>query len=547
MNRWIIRTRFTAPSPTGFNTVQWHGETVAEMVAVAGKINKKSITKELVMHLYRFGRITICTCLFIMFLATQPFCAEMTEEELMAAWEKIPNYTEYVPSYQECIKHKAMFDDPRPIIKEWPLKDILPKGMWELLTHDVEKMKKEWAELVGFKAPDVVGKIAPEVKPGKYTYKDLATNPGLKELFIPNWVEYKIKPGVPPFAGNIPEFEIIPTRQYYWSLPVAEATKKNLGQTQLNSEGYYVSGTWKGGFPFPKPSGPQKAAQVIYNNNLGYTVTFSFGVNSIYMSPLLGFNSKMKIDNEGFMIIKHMGLQGRVTMPPFGYYDERAQKLDEIDLINLAWSAPRDLAGQVMQQTRYMDPEKPTLSLIYIPGLRRVRTLSGTDTQDPVGGQDVITDDINPKFSSKNFPWKFEIVADREYLIPALSLDGSEYCTSEKEGYILKNIKMERRPMYVVKLTQKDENYVYSTRYFYVDKELFYVWFTESYDQRGRLYRTQYIAAAFYPEAGMIDYFVAPSTARDYIDLHSNVTIPFIFPAKLDRSDIGVRGGIMAK
>lgn len=486
----------------------------------------------------KFAKVSIpflCAGFLLMCFLTQAVGAEMPDPE------------SYLPTFTEAKKHKATFDDPRPVMKDWPMSEIIPAQLWDTLTYDQEEMKALWAELVGFKAPDVVGKIAPDVGPGKYTYKDLETNPGLRELLIPYFVENIIKPGGPPFVGNIPEFEVITTQQYYWSLPIGKMSKENMGKTKLGENGYYVNGTWNGGFPFPKPSGPHKAQQVMYNYVVGFTTYFSWNANHLYMSPLLGFNKKLAIDNDGFDYIKHMSLAGRALMPPYGFYDARAEKLGELDVVSMMFTAPRDLAGQVMQQTRYIEAEKPTLSLIYIPGLRRVRTLSGTDTQDPVGGQDMITDDLSPKYSPNAYPWKFEIVEEREFLVPANSIDGAEYMTSPEKGGEIHNVKMERRPVYVVQLTQTDKNYVYSKKIYYVDRETFAVHHNESYDQRGRLYRTYTGPNSWYPESGMLSYYVWPQFARDHIDTHSSVTVPFVFPAVFQRSDIKVRGNVMGK
>ena len=109
----------------------------------------------------------------------------------------IPHPSTYVPSRAEVEKHKAPFDDPRPYLTTFGPKQVLPPSLYEKLTYDIDAMKEMWAELVGFRAPDVVGKIAPEIKPGKYTSKDLNKYPGLKKLMWPDLYD-RIKPGGPP-------------------------------------------------------------------------------------------------------------------------------------------------------------------------------------------------------------------------------------------------------------------------------------------------------------------------------------------------------------
>ena len=63
--------------------------------------------------------------------------------------------------------------------------------------------------------------------------------------------------------------------------------------------------------------------------------------------------------------------------------------------------------------------------------------MSATDTQDPINGQDLIYDD-NEGFSQKitplRYPYTFEIIEEREYLIP-ISIDGTEYVDSKRRVY----------------------------------------------------------------------------------------------------------------
>ncbi len=159
-------------------------------------------------------------------------------------------------------KAKKSLDDATDLFVTHPLKSFLPPEIRDLITFDKENMKKETAELMGFTGPELVGKIAPEIKPGKYTYKALEKYPGLRELFPPLFAEHFIKSGGPPLVANIPEFEIIPTRQFHLYMPLIEATKKNLGKTKLDKDGYIDPWSWEGGVPFPRPSGALKAQQV---------------------------------------------------------------------------------------------------------------------------------------------------------------------------------------------------------------------------------------------------------------------------------------------
>ena len=145
-------------------------------------------------------------------------CLAILVVPVISSAGEYPDPNTYVPTFEQLREYKRPYDDPRPVMETFGPQQVLPPEMYQSLTWDVEKMKKDWADLVGFCAPDVVGKKSPEITPGKYSYKDLETKPGLKELFWPQMLE-RIKPGGPPFVGNIAEFEIVPTEQMFFATP----------------------------------------------------------------------------------------------------------------------------------------------------------------------------------------------------------------------------------------------------------------------------------------------------------------------------------------
>jgi hypothetical protein len=443
------------------------------------------------------------------------------------------------PGILEVEKHKQFYDDPRPYLKDFGPKQVLPKDFYSSLVFDVEQMKKGWAEVVGFKAPDEVGKIAPEIKPGKYTYKDLEKYPGFKRLMYPDLYK-RIKPGGPPMAGSIPEFEIIPTRQYYWSQPIIDMTKENLNKVKLDGKGYLVVDSWTGGYPFPRPSGRFKAQQVMYNIEKRY---LGFGKDMYMIARVNGFTKDLKADFKSIVETKTLNLAGRAILPPKGFLDERAKNRGESWTYALDFQAPRDVAGTVLTGLFYLDPNKADNLLIYLPHLRRVRKMTSSDTQDPVMGQDMIYDDAEgffQKASATKYPYKYEVVEEREYLVPAPTIDGAEYFSSK--GMECRNVRMERRPMYVVKLTQLDKSYVYGSRLFYIDKETFLFYHVENFDQKGRLYRTFDNNYGFFPEMGAFGWGGGLLLMRDHVDIHSSIQQPYQLPVVHKRGDVSIDG-----
>ena len=283
-------------------------------------------------------------------------------------------------------KAKAFYDDPRPwIATDLNPKNIMPPETYGKMTYDIEAMKQIWAEIVGFKAPDVVGKVAPEIKPGKYTYRDKEKYPGLKDLMIPIHYE-QFNPGMPPHAGNFPEIEIVPTNQYYFALPIAEANKKYMGMVKQDDQGYLIPETYVAGKPFPRPSGEFKAQQVMYNWEKRYIGSDSYYLLQTYR----GYDKNLKEDYDATAKYWLLRTCGRVFFPPYGWYDERAQNRGEKSSMLMSILGPRDQYGNVITSTKFTAPDNFDQILIYISTLRRVRKLSGSDTQDGAVGAEII-------------------------------------------------------------------------------------------------------------------------------------------------------------
>ena len=326
------------------------------------------------------AHILIC-CMMAGFLPLAVWAFEPVPETYIP-----PSPETYMPTLTDRLNNKAIYDDPRPWLTTFGPKQLLPTELYEKLTYDIEEMKDTWADVIGFRAPDVVGKIAPEIKPGKYTYKDLEKHPGFKELMYPGLYN-RIKPGEPPFGGNVPEFEIIPTDQYYYALPIAEATKENRGKTKLDEQGYIIPESWIAGYPYPEPSEPFKAKKIMFNVEKRY---LSFEGNFALVGALRGWNKRMEPDFNGSLEVHHVKLAGRTQMPPYGWFDERSKLRGEFRTFVMGFLSPRDMAGMAQSALISLPPDKADQLMIYIPSLRRVRKMSSTDSQDPVGGQDLI-------------------------------------------------------------------------------------------------------------------------------------------------------------
>ena len=325
-----------------------------------------------------------------------------------------------------------------------------------------------------------------------------------------------------PLRANYSTINVVPTRQYYWALPLTRATKDNQGTPQLDDQGYLQYETYASGFPFPRPEGTFKAQQIMYNWEKRYVN----GDSAYLFEEVKGFNKNLEEDFHSIMDMITVKFEGRVIMEPLGFFDEQARKNHESRInFNTVYS-PRDMYGSCFAMVSYADAEKMDQPLMYLPQMRKIRKNSGTDTQDGMSGQDIIFEDgdgFSQKLTPHRYPYSYQVIAEREYLVPSYTTDGFGYFSSETKELV--DLDFERRPLYVLKLIQMDENFVYSKRIMYFDKETFLLLYVENYDQKGQLYRDNCIRYYFCPEMGM--FFQANDYARDLIEktLHPSANL----------------------
>jgi len=450
--------------------------------------------------------------------------------------ESLPHPDSYLPHQKELYKLKKVTDDSTDLTAAYPLKDALPPEIYNLLTFNVEEAKKQTAEILGFSSPDLVGKITPEVKPGKYTYEDLKKYPGLKDLFPPELLLH-IKPGGPPLIGSIPEFEIIPTRQFFWYPKLCEATRHNLGKTKLDKAGYLVPMSWQGGCPFPQPSDKFTAQQIYYNFDKSFS---AFDLCYASSQEGMSYDRNLSMDKYSESAAYNIKFMGRTLFPPYGWFDKHAERNGEFWSSSIITREPRSQRGTVLLNHKYEDPDKLDRWMVYVPSLRRIRKMNPTETQEPAG--DMAYDDrehIVQKITPNRYPYKFEIIGDREYLLP-IQYDQGRAWIDSNDGCALKGVQFMRRPCYVLQMTQLDTNYIYSKRVIYIDRESFRCSFSASYDQEGRLYRSQCNTHVFLSDTGHIITYGTQTFQFDHLELHSSFQLPVPFPAPFERKEFTI-------
>ena len=352
------------------------------------------------------------------------------------------------------------------------------------------QLAADWANMVGFKAPDVVGKVAPEIKSGMVIDSSNYTQfPGLKEL-LPKSLYDRLDPM--SYAPLAP-IRVAKTDQYHLSRGFMEKSLLSAKTCKIAADGISLEG-YQGGFPFIKPKNGIELIQLADNVYLG---------DSFAMRPmrLRLYNSKNRPERE---IRQNLNVLRYKGCTDWRGKDIEPNPQNIMYVVSGTFIYPRDLSGTAYVRKRYLDAGASDEFLLYIPSMRRIRRLSGRDTQDPLFGSDLTWDDYNifwQKLSNTDFPNEYKIIKKTEMLLPTFidynwpddraSAGYKDYRIDETGDQIYLHYgSWQRRPVTILEVKSKDTAYLYSRRVIVFDNETGLQLQTDLYDQKGRLWRS---------------------------------------------------------
>lgn len=353
------------------------------------------------------------------------------------------------------------------------------------------KCYKEWTDILGYNSKELVKKMdpAPEIKPGMViTPQNYKNYPGLKKL-LPKVIYMRLNPN---YWLPIKRIEITETKPRYYPLGVSEGTRLCMKNVHLSKD-WKLKG-YEYGLPFPHP---KNAIELVWDETI---TSRNFNPN-LWFEPItfLNYNRHRKLDTKIKALLGMLKVQGRYKMKD----RPKAMPFDEHHCIKyfsgrgllsvgkLVITYPADSKGMAFLRFRYLDPEKPDLFISFLPGLRRIRVLSGSDAQDPILGSELIWDNWTaawqkqPTKNPKLFPNKYKILGKRVILQPTYPQHPSLRVEGEQVYQ-----KWEKRPVWVLEIDSLDPTYIYSKRIWYIDMVHFKNLFVEYYDRRGHLFRT---------------------------------------------------------
>jgi hypothetical protein len=147
---------------------------------------------------------------------------------------------------------------------------------------------------------------------------------------------------------------------------------------------------------------------------------------------------------------------------------------------------PAEFLNTRMYTLRYIDQSKEDDSYLWYSQFRRIRRMNTAQRTDAIDGSDLIYDDEylwdgQLLRNSYTYKGKKELLTDRH--------DGVGQITRNPGQVFSNGMTFERCNLLVIEAINKDKNYIYSKRVWYMDPETYYIMYTDIYDQQGRFWK----------------------------------------------------------
>jgi Protein of unknown function (DUF1329) len=319
------------------------------------------------------------------------------------------------------------------------------------------------------------------------------------------------------------DVEIHVGKQHTWSLPkpYIEANEKYGGQARLvkQADGRYRLENYIAGFPFPAPSGPDKAAEIAAN------VTYRFAGYAVAGFPNAGAGSAPFYTKDRF---------GNWSVETVDYL---YRQLD----YNWEPGVPRtdpSAGGAWPEQSRYtsvltvfwQDNLKDEDDYAFVPALRRSLRLSSAARCSPLLGSDMVKDDQRVGWNGGVGKFTGEFLDERKLLaLATMDPNHSGKFPEEYDGMLgwpkPSWGDWETRDVYVANIHRIDSlspGYCYGKRIMYVDKQYYQTLAEDIYDSNMKLWKVVWVGLASGPFVNYGDQMGFAGIIETYWDVQND-------------------------
>jgi hypothetical protein len=305
-----------------------------------------------------------------------------------------------------------------------------------------------------------------------------------------------VSPGVYSAVTHGMHMDIVPSERIDWPPPYREATEKYSSQVRLTNDHRSLLG-YVAGQPFPliDPNDPYVGSKVMWNNVFrpihtdDYDLRF-YDCQSEYVRP--GQDQNVIEDLE----IGHYAgynLFGRTEVEPMPVDPDFKQSGRLWMFALYPVLSPSDQRGVGIVRYRYQDPNRGDDTWDWQPGTRRVRRLNEAINSSATGAQSFDPDHY-AGFNPKTEQYNFKFLGERQMLASVHAQHSPEQTCPYDGGATACPEAWELRHVYIVEAApRRDANNpgaLDKLTNVYVDTELAFNPYIDTYDQKGHLWRS---------------------------------------------------------
>ncbi len=342
--------------------------------------------------------------------------------------------------------------------------------------------------------------LTKEIKPGVIITKENFSrySSSLEELLIPGYYLHIM--GSKAIRKGWITIPVVEPKWKYQPPPgFVEASRKNLAEKRCNigSENQLLG--FIGGLPFPDP---QNGLELGWNASHRRLAT----EDKEFPADFKLFNAEGKQERYfSWHLWKKMWI-GRTDITPIPEIPENNGVLDSKESIVI--DRPHDVKGFCLIRVRYVDLGKADDCYSYIPALRRMRRLTGSDLTDPLLGSDAIPDDFEAWRQKIDNKMTFKILGTKNFLVPRhYTTEEISSTRGERPPEFIRGscfqVEWEIKSLWILEIKPNRPDYPYRKRLVYVEKDdgTATLYGGDNYDHRGRLSHTNtFITHYFHPD-----------------------------------------------
>jgi hypothetical protein len=330
-----------------------------------------------------------------------------------------------------------------------------------------------------------------QVKPGDMITPENAHK--VKDLVAPG-VYYKVERGM--------TMKIVPSQRVDWPPPYKEATEKYAGQVRLTDDNRSVVG-YVAGQPFPliDVNDPNVGVKIIWNNVFRPITSDDYDLRFYDCDSAYQKQGPQTMQVEYFQIGHYAGysLVGRTEVEPIPT-DPDFKNTGRLWVFGLyPVLAPQELRGNGFVRWRYANPNKGDDTWTYGKGSRRLRrlnesilsaaTAAGTSAHawDP---------DHYSGFNAKVEQYDYKFMGEKNMLASVHAEHSPEIRCATDGGTSACPEAWEMRHMYIVSAkprrgvgSQTISEAIHSDTLIYIDSEVWFPPYIDTYDRKGELYQ----------------------------------------------------------